>query len=262
MTVPRWSGNTATVPVVFVCSPLQVLRAKERYPKSKLIGVAHQGFGHKLPPSDDLFAVVAFSDAVRDFVLDDTNHVARLSKLKSVYTIIPAFSIERVWSWRPGCIWSMMSRPHSREGIARSTMETIRDLCPVPIEVFGQGQSRGYLVDAHRRERLARSSCYFAALHPRAGISLAAHEAMASGCPVVGTYWGDYAWWHEKSGKPSRGMYEFGDIYNLSDCLELVARSRQSAVQISEAQCQYIAERFSQSAMDDSIERLLTEVLA
>ena len=255
---PLWDGIESNVELVFVCSPLHVVRARKFLPKARIALVSHQGFGHKVPYSEDAAVLVTFSTAVQQFIQSDATRLLHLRDISRYAVLTPHFRVTPNWRWRSNVIWTMKSRPDTREPLALAMLNSIQAMSKLSIRVFGQLQSDG-LLDRMGKEKLrSESSCYLSALHPRAGFGLSEHEAMAAGCPVIGTLWGDLQLSHRLGlTGPWSGFREYGDLYNLIDLLSIVATTPDRARQISEEQQEYVSSAFSVRRMDASITELL-----
>lgn len=260
LSVPSWDEDPSGVVAVFACTPDQVRKARRALPQAQLILVAHQGFSHKLPETPHTNRVVTFSESVRGFISQDIGQRPSLRHIKSVHLIRPHFQVSATWSWAPDTLWSMRSRPATRESIVNAGLDSLDSLCNGKIRIFGQEQVLGLIGPEQKQALRSRSSAYVTALHPRAGVGLAEHEAMAAGCPVVGFAWGDLLLARKRDTLAARQLHEFGDLYNCADTVNRVAQDEAFAEKVSACQADYIADVHSMENMDRTIAEFLASL--
>lgn len=250
MHAPKWDGSPKGVVAAFACAPDHVRWVQQHLPEAKLVIVAHQGYAQKLPPAPHTTAVVAFSSRCAFFV--SSQIVQQVSVLTPAYEPMPA------WSWAPGKLWTMMSRPKTREHISFAALDDARRIATTRIDIYGQDQPAGFLSSEVKTKLLSSCSAYFEALPPRAGFGLAEHEAMSAGCPVVGAAWGDIY----TRLSCQKAFADYGNIYGLAALADRAAKDKQWAEERSAEQLQYIRDCFSQERMDESVERAMAHITA
>jgi hypothetical protein len=250
MDAPKWDGNSKGVVAAFACAPDHVQWVKEHLPDAKLVLVAHQGYAQKLPPAPPITPVVAFSSRCAFFVSSQI--------VQQVSVLTPAYAPCPCWSWSPDKVWTMMSRPKTRENISFAALEDARRIAHTEIGVYGQDQPDGFLTPQAKTYRLSSCSAYFEALPPRAGFGLAEHEAMAAGCPVVGAAWGDIC----TRLSCQKAFADYSNIYGLAALADRAAKDKEWAEARSAEQLQYIRDCFSQERMDESVERAMANITA
>lgn len=254
LAVPTWDGRADGVAACFVCSPDHVRNARERLPGVPIMRVAHQGYHQKLPACDESVGTLCFAEAIRDFVGEAVVN-------KPVWVIRPAFEVKPVWQWGGRFVWSMMSRPKTRERIAMAGFESVAAIAKTQLRMFGEDQPEGALSGEARDRLMLDCSAYLTALEPRTGFGLAEHEAMSMGCPVIGNRWCDMAWLKARGEKvPSLGFRDYGDIYTIAEIVDRVARDMSFAEEISEEETEYVACRYTSQQMNLGIEAFLDTV--
>lgn len=253
---PVWDGSPEGVAIAFACAPDHVDWIAQNLPNARLVVVAHQGYAQKLPPCPETTPVVAFSEECAMFVRETIG--------RHVSVIRPWFETKNVWKWQADTVWTMMSRPSTREILSSAFLNTASSLAKVQIHVYGQDQPDGFLDSTQRDAKFASCSSYFSALVPRAGFGLAEHEAMSRGCPVVGAWWGDLATLNRQGfvGIYKQAFTDFGDIYGLAALADRAACDKFWCENMSEAQLDYVRDRYSRGAMDVSIQQTLDEILS
>lgn len=245
---PKWDGSAKNVKAVFVCSPAHVEQARKHLPKVPIVRVAHQGYYEKVPECDESQMIVAFSDRVR--------YLLRANTLLPVHVLHPCFEPTATWKFEPNKCWTMMSRPSTREPIVQAGLDTVRGLAKRPILVYGQDQSQGFLTAELKTRLLSRSSAYVSILPSRSGFGLSQHEAMASGCPVIGSWWGDLML--HPSWEIRHAFREYDDFYGLAKLCDRMSEGDDALVRlITNAQYQYLLDNCNASRMSDNIECLL-----
>lgn len=260
--VPRWDGQRRGLQAVFVCSPAQVRAARRLVPGERIVLVAHQGFAQKLPACPDARCIVSFSAAVDRWLHDDLHHHRALHHglrgITDLCLLRPAFQPAPRWQWQANRAFALCSRPSTREPLSLAVLENYRQLVRATIRVFGQAQADGFLDPQARRSWMGRSSAYVSALHARRGLGLAELEAMSSGCPVVGTRWGELIEL-ERLGRavPRRGLFDLADIYNAAHFIDEISRDARQASEVCAQQAAFVADRYTPAAMDASICSLL-----
>lgn len=265
LAVPQWDGAAEGVAAVFACSPAHVENARRLLPTVPIVLVAHQAYSQKLPPCDGCTHVICFSESVRYYVRRGLANasVAQAStrwfdKIREVRCIRPCFECRPVWKWAPGQPWSMMDRPQTREPIAAAPLLTIKQRASVDIRIYGQDQAAGML-DAEAKARLfASSSCYVSAMHARAGVGLAEHEAIAAGCPVVGVRWGDFLLSHAAG---VQGMLEFADLFEIAQLVDRVCIEGDLARTIANTQVEFLHRSHTLERMTLDIDRVMDDTI-
>ncbi len=151
LSAPVWDGRREGVRMVFVCSPSHVDHARELLPGVRVALVAHQGYSHKLPTCPEADTVVSFSALVERCIRDDAQRRPALAHLRRFHTIRPWFEVTPTWRWAPNDIWTMRSRPGTREPLASAELDSIRGLVSIHTRVFGQDQPNGMLESAEKQ---------------------------------------------------------------------------------------------------------------
>jgi hypothetical protein len=235
---------------VFVCSMMQLQTARHRFPRATMVFVAHQGYPFRIMHLlKEVSCIATFCSSHADVYQD-------LLPLHRSRALIPVFVPEPTWQWSPETLWTVLSRPGGRHPMASAGVHEILYLMAEarpkqrPSHVwYGQDQPGGFLDEAGISAKKSRCSAYLTMLPPKSGIGLVEHECMAAGVPIVGARWAD--------------LLRLGDVRSLHDyfsferireeCFEL-CDSEAYARSVSEDGLQYVSERFSQRAMDQSIE--------
>lgn len=245
--LPPWDGRQKGVEHVFVCTPLQWLRARRLFPRAALWWVIHNARGNLIDEEkvDLTGRVVCFSHQVMQ--LESARHP------EYEYSVLqPSYRPTPRWRYSSNLAWTMRNRPQTRAIDAQLIWDAIvqnsqRDSACL---LFGQDQPRGFL-NANEQAALRHScSCYLSSLPHWAGFGLAEHEAMAVGCPVVGTWWGDL-----RAEAPALGLRDTAQ--EAGALLRQVLEDEPSAVQLSLAGLDYIGDWRSNKRRDASIRRLL-----
>lgn len=101
----RYAGGE--VEAALVCAPSHIEFMSARFPRAKLIWVAHNGY---VRPPDVWFrrvhACIAFSDMVRSMTECATG--------RPTFFISPSYKAERSWSWKAHHFVTIRSRPSAR----------------------------------------------------------------------------------------------------------------------------------------------------
>ena len=192
--IPGLQGDIPDV--VVVCSPAQLLRAKEMVlgwgKKTPIVWATHNGHEPELLDGWE-GPMLAFScNNLSTFALVPREHA---------YVIRPHVPIVREFKGiggrrlSPAPFLNLRSRPDTRTGFAaRSRRALLADALTeagVETSCYGQGQPLGYLGWLDREGWFLDAAAYVSALPNNAGFGLAEHEALAHGCPLVVLGWGD-----------------------------------------------------------------------
>lgn len=248
--VPIWPEDSNQFPdLVLVCSPMQLSVARSRWPIVKRLWVLHNGMNRSLLPAElesNIDGAICFSNRVR--WLQDGRSVP-------LFYVSPAYEPDPIWKWRPGLLWSMISRPLTRDDDRELVIPAVTRRAG-GCEIFGQERPSGFIGEARKRELLSSCSAYVSCLTRSAGFGLAEHEAMAAGCPIIGGWWGDMP--------EELGLRYWGLQDQLSDMANAAYRVTQQdfrAEQLSDLGLKYIAEHRTLWRMDETIRALLGNVL-
>lgn len=189
-------GIGADVPaVIVVCSPAQLIRAKEMIfawgRDIPIVWAAHNGYEPELLDGWEGPLLTFSLNNLATFSLQPREHA---------YVIRPHMPIVREFKTISGrgkdhpC-FTMQNRPQTRPAHAvqmrNALLASAVEEAGVPHEVYGQDQPRGALGWLTRQTAFRDAPAYVSALPTNAGFGLAEHEALAHGCPLITMTYGD-----------------------------------------------------------------------
>jgi len=243
--VREYAGGA--VDCIVVCTQRQYDRARALFPGSRILWALHDGDPRIMPDVRDVSNFLTLSERVAAM------HAGRFTAERRTFrmhVVRPFYEARTKWQWKPNCAWTMLSRPNTRNPEWQQNVERVISLSEVPTTIYGQDQPGGFL-DRDARAALTHScTAYVSALSYHAGFGLAEHEAMADGCPIVGTRWGDMP-------------LEMSASYGLDNELEGVAQqlrkinsNRTFAESLSSLGLEFIRRHRTRERMEDDIRRL------
>lgn len=236
------SGN---VDIVVVATPEHLRRARSLWPTARHVWAVHNGRPDLLPPGADHMHVLAFSRRVAELQRWVRPHLR-------IDFIRPFYLPEPIWSWKPGCVWMMLSRPDTRHPTHMVFNDTVVTWSGVTPLVFGEGQPGGFLKDP--TPYLQSCSAYLSSLPFWAGFGLAQHECFAAGAPIVCSRWGD-----TPEEMPAEYTALVDDLFEQAQALKLIASEdgRAYAERMSRIGLEYVSSRRTLASMEEDIERFL-----
>jgi hypothetical protein len=243
LTVPRYDAGEPHL--VVVATPEHLRRARERWPRAKHVWAVHNARPSMIAPEGEGLPVLAFSRRVAGL----QRHMRPSLRIDSVR---PFYEAKPIWSWKPGSVWMMLSRPETRHPTHLVFNETVCTWAGVTPTVFGEGQPGGFLRDPTVVMR--ECSAYLSSLPFWAGFGLAQHECFAAGVPLVCSRWGD-----TPEEIPLAYSCLVDDLFEQAQALRLIAspEGKPFAEQMSQLGLQYIADHRTLPSMEEDIERFL-----
>jgi hypothetical protein len=240
MRVPRYDPSDSPV-AALVCAPHQIDIMRTRFPRAKVVWVAHNGY---VRPENHMFSRV-------DACLAFSERVASLHEASTgvkTYFISPWYVPLQSWKWAPNLFVTIRSRPSHRiddtPSVAAFALKGLRHV------LYGQDQAGGFIDGEKKYGVLSSCSAYGSFLHRCAGFGLAEHEAMSVGAPILGSFWGDM----EREAR----LYSLEhSIDRLPMLAKILAEDESFAKICSQQSLDYIAERRTKERMDRSITMFL-----
>jgi len=248
LTVPTWDPHRDRMPeIVLVCSPEHYQRASRFWPDAKLLWVIHNGYERHILPTEyegRIAGAVCFSHMVRWLASVDRDKIP-------FHFISPAYEADPVWSWAPSKLWSLRSRPSTRNDDRNTIIPAItRGLSHT---AYGQDQPAGFATGAKKAELLSSCSGFLSALPRSAGFGLAEHEAFAAGVPVVGGWWGDV---REEMSPEYWALSD--DLRHMAEASRRLCERPDGAQELSQMGLDYVRKYRSAARMDETIRDLVS----